>query len=65
MPAPHRVTRTEIAASAAPRKAVPATRDAATLARWEQWREENREPIKAYNAYVEREGIPLAEFRKF
>jgi len=30
-----------------------------------KWLEENREGIEAYNAYVERHGLPLARFRRF
>ena len=34
-------------------------------ARRAQWLEENREAIASSNDYVERHGIPLAEFRQF
>jgi antitoxin CcdA len=30
-----------------------------------RWRDENAEAIRAYNAAVERDGLPLAEYRKF
>ncbi len=30
-----------------------------------QWREENREALASSNDYVERHGLPLAEFRQF
>jgi antitoxin CcdA len=32
---------------------------------WERWNDENREAIAAYNARVEREGLPLAKQRTF
>lgn len=31
----------------------------------EQWRAQNREAIEASNAFVERNGVPLAQFRRF
>jgi antitoxin CcdA len=31
----------------------------------EAWREENREAIESWNAYVERNGLPLAAYRLF
>lgn len=65
MSAPRRVTRTEAEPPLEVRRAIPQPPDAETLARWERWREENREAIEAYNAFIEREGLPLAEFRKF
>ncbi len=34
-------------------------------ARRVQWLEENRDAIASSNEYVERHGIPLAEFRQF
>ncbi len=34
-------------------------------ARAEQWREDNREALNSSNDYVERHGVPLAEFRQF
>jgi antitoxin CcdA len=34
-------------------------------ARKARWLEENREAIDAYNERIEREGLPLAEFRTF
>lgn len=33
--------------------------------RGEQWLEENREAIDSYNAYIERNGVPLAKYRQF
>ena len=30
-----------------------------------QWRQENKEAIDAWNAYVEENGVPLADFRQF
>lgn len=32
---------------------------------WARWNEENREAIEAYNARIEREGLPLAKYRSF
>jgi len=32
---------------------------------WERWNEENKEAIAAYNARIEREGLPLAKYRTF
>ena len=32
---------------------------------WERWNEENKEAIAAYNARVERDGLPLAKYRSF
>ena len=32
---------------------------------WERWNEQNRQAIQDYNARIEREGLPLAEFRSF
>jgi antitoxin CcdA len=34
-------------------------------ARRARWLAENREAIKAYNVMVERDGLPLDEFRQF
>jgi antitoxin CcdA len=31
----------------------------------ERWREENREAIEHWNAYVEEHGLPLARYRTF
>jgi antitoxin CcdA len=31
----------------------------------ERWREENREAMLAWNAWIEEKGLPLAEYRKF
>ena len=33
--------------------------------RAEQWREDNRDALASSNDYVERHGLPLAEFRQF
>ena len=32
---------------------------------WARWNEDNKEAIAAYNARIEREGVPLAKFRTF
>ena len=32
---------------------------------WERWDEENKEAIDAYNARIEKEGLPLARYRTF
>ena len=32
---------------------------------WERWNEDNKEAIDAYNARIEREGLPLAKYRSF
>jgi len=32
---------------------------------WARWNEENKVAITAYNARVEREGLPLAKYRTF
>ena len=32
---------------------------------WQRWNEENKEAVEAYNARVEREGLPLAKYRSF
>ena len=32
---------------------------------WERWNEENKEAVAAYNARIEREGLPLAKYRTF
>jgi len=34
-------------------------------AKEQQWREENAEAIAAYNERVERDGLPLAQYRTF
>jgi antitoxin CcdA len=34
-------------------------------ARRTRWLEDNKEAIEAYNAMVERDGLPLDEFRQF
>jgi antitoxin CcdA len=32
---------------------------------WERWNEDNKEGIAAYNARIEKEGLPLAKYRTF
>ena len=32
---------------------------------WERWNDENKDAIAAYNARIEREGLPLAKYRSF
>jgi antitoxin CcdA len=32
---------------------------------WERWNDENKDAITAYNARIEREGLPLAKYRSF
>ncbi|MCZ8233777.1 MAG: type II toxin-antitoxin system CcdA family antitoxin [Inhella sp.] len=32
---------------------------------WQRWNEDNREAIADYNARIEREGLPLAQYRSF
>lgn len=32
---------------------------------WERWNEENKDAIAAYNARIERDGLPLAKYRTF
>ena len=32
---------------------------------WERWNEENKEAVAAYNARVEKGGLPLAKYRSF
>ncbi len=32
---------------------------------WARWNEDNKEAIAAYNARIEREGLPLAKYRSF
>jgi antitoxin CcdA len=32
---------------------------------WERWNEQNKDAIDAYNARIEREGLPLARYRSF
>ena len=32
---------------------------------WERWNDENKEAVAAYNARIEREGLPLAKYRTF
>lgn len=33
--------------------------------REERWREENAEALQGYNAWVEKNGLPLARYRQF
>lgn len=33
--------------------------------RAKKWREENKEAIESWNAYVEQHGLPLARYRQF
>jgi antitoxin CcdA len=40
-------------------------RERVAQARRQRWLEENREAIEAYNASVERDGLPLARYRQF
>ena len=32
---------------------------------WERWNEENKAAVSAYNARIERDGLPLAKYRSF
>ncbi len=32
---------------------------------WEQWKDENREAMLAYNERIARDGLPLAKYRSF
>ena len=32
---------------------------------WAQWNEQNKDAIAAYNARIEQEGLPLAQYRTF
>lgn len=32
---------------------------------WTRWNEDNKDAIAAYNARIEREGVPLAKYRSF
>ena len=50
-----------------PRRAAPMTPDAAKTkaAREEAWKRENAEAIQNYNDYIEKYGLPLAEYRMF
>ena len=32
---------------------------------WERWNADNKEAIDAYNARIEQEGLPLAQYRGF
>ena len=32
---------------------------------WARWNEDNKDAIAAYNARIEREGVPLAQYRSF
>jgi len=42
-----------------------ALRAAARAERERQWKEENKESIEAWNAWVEEHGLPLAKYRQF
>ena len=42
-----------------------ALRAAAKAERERQWKEENKESIEAWNAWVEEHGLPLAKYRQF
>ena len=50
-----------------PRRAAPKTLDAAKTkaAREEAWKRESVEVIQNYNDYIEKYGLPLAEYRMF
>lgn len=39
--------------------------EAVRAARTRRWQEENAAAIEAYNAFIDANGVPLAEFRKF
>jgi antitoxin CcdA len=39
--------------------------EAVRQARAERWQQENAEGFAAWNEYVERNGVPLAHYRKF
>ncbi len=50
------------------RKIVTRRSSADEAKRWDEaarWKEENAEAIKAYNEWVEREGLPFAKYRRF
>jgi antitoxin CcdA len=47
------------------RAAAKGIADAVELARSTQWREENRDALESSNAYVEKNGLPLASQRLF
>ena len=32
---------------------------------WARWNEDNKDAIAAYNARIQREGVPLAKYRSF
>lgn len=32
---------------------------------WEQWNERNKDAVAAYNARIEKHGLPLAKYRSF
>jgi antitoxin CcdA len=38
---------------------------AARVERNRRWQEENRAAIVAYNAFIDRHGVPFSEYRKF
>jgi antitoxin CcdA len=39
--------------------------DEVTRRYWEQWNENNKDAIDAYNARIAKEGLPLAKYRSF
>jgi antitoxin CcdA len=47
------------------RLAEAAIATAARAERNRRWREENRAAIEAYNAFIEKHGVPFSEYRKF
>jgi antitoxin CcdA len=47
------------------RAAEEGVRKAVSEAKTEAWKRENHEAIQAINAWVEENGIPLAEYRQF
>lgn len=38
---------------------------AVAAARARRWREENHEAVETFNRFIDRDGLPLAELRKF
>lgn len=42
-----------------------ALRDAVRAERERRWQEENREAIEGWNAWTEKNGLPLARYRQF
>ena len=47
------------------RAAEEGLREAVRRARWDAWRRENGEAMRAWNEWVEKNGLPLAEYRQF